>query len=61
MRTLVKTITWRVIGSSATFIIAYTITGQIVASSSIAIAQMIVNTVLYYIHEIFWNKVSWRK
>jgi len=61
MRTLVKTITWRVIGSSATFIIAYIITGQIAASSSIAITQMIVNTVLYYIHEVFWNRVSWRK
>ena len=61
MRILVKTITWRVIGSSATFIIAYMITGQIVASSGIAITQMIVNTVLYYIHEVCWNRVSWRK
>lgn len=61
MRILVKTITWRVIGSSATFIIAYVITGQIAASSSIAITQMIVNTVLYYIHEVFWNRVSRRK
>ena len=61
MRTALKTLTWRIIGSTSTFLISYIVTGQLFIATGIAIAQMIVNTVLYYIHEIFWNKVSWGK
>lgn len=59
MRTLAKTVTWRIVGSSATFTIAYLLTGELFISSSIAITQMAVNTVLYYIHETIWNKIKW--
>ena len=59
MRTLIKTLSWRVIGSTATFLISYIVTGQLVVATGIAITQMIVNTVLYYIHEIVWNKIKW--
>jgi uncharacterized membrane protein len=61
MRTVLKTLSWRIIGSTSTFLISYIVTGQLFIATGIAIAQMIVNTVLYYIHEIFWNKVSWGK
>jgi uncharacterized membrane protein len=61
MRTLVKTLTWRVVGSTSTFLISYIVTGQLFLATGIAIAQMIVNTVLYYIHERVWNKISWGK
>ena len=59
MRTLIKTLSWRIIGSTATFLISYIVTGQLVVATGIAVAQMIVNTVLYYIHEIVWNKIKW--
>jgi uncharacterized membrane protein len=58
-RSLVKTLTWRVTGSSSTFAIAYLITGSLGASSGIAVVQMIVNTVLYLIHERAWSRVHW--
>ena len=58
-RSLAKTLTWRVTGSSSTFLIAYLITGSLGASSGIAIVQMIVNTVLYLIHERAWSRVIW--
>jgi uncharacterized membrane protein len=58
MRLLLKTLSWRVIGSASTFLISYIVTGQLVLATGIAIAQMIVNTVLYYIHEIVWNKIK---
>jgi uncharacterized membrane protein len=61
MRTLIKTLTWRVVGSTSTFLISYIVTGQLFLATGIAIAQMIVNTVLYYIHERVWNKISWGK
>ena len=58
-RSLVKTITWRITGSSATFGIAYAMTGDIAVSGIIGITQSIVNTVLYYIHERVWNRIQW--
>lgn len=57
MRTLIKTLTWRLVGSTSTFIISYLVTGQALIATGIAVAQMIVNAILYYIHEIVWNKI----
>jgi uncharacterized membrane protein len=59
MRTLLKTLTWRVTGSTSTFTIAYLVTGSFGVSSGIAVIQMVVNTFLYYAHERIWNKIKW--
>ena len=61
MRTLLKTLTWRVTGSTSTFTIAYLVTRSFGVSSGIAVIQMVVNTFLYYAHERVWNKISWGK
>ena len=58
-RSIVKTITWRVTGSTATFLIAYLIIGNIAAAGVIGITQMISNTILYYVHERIWNLFKW--
>ena len=60
-RSLVKTITWRLTGSGATFLIAFLILDDFSISSSIAIIQLISNTALYYVHERIWNKISWKR
>jgi uncharacterized membrane protein len=59
LRSIVKTVSWRITGSSATFLIAYIMTGNLAIAGVIGIIQMISNTILYYIHERIWNKVSW--
>jgi uncharacterized membrane protein len=56
-RSLIKTITWRVTGSGATFLISYVVSGSIAAAGTIAVVQMISNTILYYVHERVWNRV----
>ena len=58
-RSLVKTISWRITGSSATFLIAYLISGNISIAGTIAAIQLTANTILYYIHERVWNKIRW--
>jgi uncharacterized membrane protein len=58
-RSLIKTISWRITGSSATFLISYAIIGNIVVSGTIAAIQLTFNTVLYFIHERIWNKIRW--
>jgi uncharacterized membrane protein len=58
-RSLVKTISWRITGSGATFGIGYLISGNFVIAGSIAIIQLVTNTILYFIHERIWNQVKW--
>lgn len=61
VRSLVKTISWRITGSSATFAISYFISGDFSIAGTIAIFQITLNTALYYIHERVWNKIKWQK
>lgn len=58
-RSLAKTISWRITGSGATFLIAYLITDNLAFSGSIAVIQVVANTILYYLHERLWNKIKW--
>ena len=58
-RSLVKTITWRITGSGATFLISYVISGNLTIAGTIAVIQVVANTLLYFIHERVWNRISW--
>jgi uncharacterized membrane protein len=58
-RSLAKTLTWRITGSASTFTIAYVVTGSFGISSLVAVIQMCVNTVLYWLHERAWARVLW--
>lgn len=58
-RSIVKTISWRITGSGATFLIAYLLIGNFAIAGTIGLVQMISNTILYYFHERAWNLVKW--
>jgi uncharacterized membrane protein len=58
---LSKTLSWRVVGSVDTFIIALVITGNLTASAGIGIAELFTKVVLYYIHERAWIRITWGK
>ena len=58
-RSLVKTISWRLTGSGATFLISYLIAENFAVAGTIAVIQLISNTLLYFLHERVWNKIGW--
>ena len=58
-RSLVKSISWRLVGSLDTFILSYVITGKAHYAVSIMGAEAITKIVLYYFHERIWRRVSW--
>lgn len=58
-RSLIKTISWRITGSTATFVISYVISKNLSIAGTIAIIQLTANTILYYVHERVWNKIRW--
>lgn len=57
-RSIAKAITWRITGSIDTFVIAWVITGSAHKGAAIGATEIITKTVLYYIHERGWNRVS---
>ena len=61
VRSLVKTISWRLTGTFCTFLISFIILGDITTSSTIALIQLILNTIMFYIHERIWNIIKWGK
>jgi len=57
-RSVVKTISWRTLGTLDTIIISYFITGNLVMAASIGSIEVVTKMVLYYFHERAWNKTS---
>ena len=60
-RSLIKSITWRVIASIDTFIIAWLVTGKSSWAGIIAMFEVLTKTFLYYFHERGWNYILWGK
>ena len=60
-RSLIKSVTWRVIASLDTFLIAWLVTGRISWAGTIASFEILTKTFLYYFHERGWNYIIWGK
>ena len=58
-RSLVKTLTWRVIATTDTIIIAWIITGSWSVGFGIAGIEVLSKMVLYYLHERGWSALDW--
>lgn len=61
IRSVLKTISWRVIGTVDTILISWIITGQIALALSIGSIELVTKMVLYFFHERIWNKIKWGK
>jgi len=59
MRSIVKTVVWRAIGTAITLAVVYLFTGSITKSTSITVTVAAILAVGYYIHERFWDHVEW--
>ena len=57
-RTLIKTGTWRIIAFLVLGLISYFLTGSLAIATSIALADWLIKTILYYLHEIAWNNLK---
>ncbi|MDO9274148.1 MAG: DUF2061 domain-containing protein [Lutibacter sp.] len=61
IRSIVKAMSWRVVGTVDTMIISWFITGELSMALSIGSIEVITKMVLYYGHERIWNLIKWRK
>lgn len=57
-RSVVKTVSWRTVGTLDTIVISYFITGSLTMAASIGSIELFTKMFLYYYHERAWNKIS---
>ena len=60
-RSIVKSISWRVVGTLDTIVISWIITGQIKTALSIGGIELVTKMLLYFFHERIWDKIKWGK
>lgn len=60
-RSVVKTISWRIVGTITTIIISWLITGTLALAFSIGFIELISKMALYFLHERTWNNIKWGK
>lgn len=58
-RSIVKSISWRLLGTLDTFIISWVVTGDTSVAFSIGSIELITKMVLYFFHERIWNTIKW--
>ena len=61
MRSVVKSITWRVVGTIDTIVISWIITGKVSMALTIGSIELITKMLLYFLHERIWNAIKWGK
>ncbi len=60
-RSIVKAISWRILGTLDTILISWIITGEIALALSIGLVEVVTKMVLYFFHERIWNLIKWGK
>ena len=53
---ILKTITYRILGSLTSMVIAYATTKDFALGVAIGSADLILKPIIYYIHELLWQK-----
>jgi len=61
LRSVVKALSWRCIGTADTLLVSYVVTGKIGLATSIALVDFLTKLLLYFFHERIWNHIKWGK
>ena len=60
-RSLAKAVSWRATGTLDTILVSLLITGRLKLAISIGFVELFTKICLYYLHERFWNRVTFGK
>ena len=61
IRSVVKTLSWRTVGTLDTILISWLVIGDITLAFSIGSLELFTKMILYFLHERTWNKIKWGK
>lgn len=59
-KSLVKSISWRILGTLDTIAISWALTGTLSVALSIGSIEIFTKFLLYYGHERIWNSIKWK-
>ncbi|MEH0154371.1 DUF2061 domain-containing protein [Limibacter armeniacum] len=57
-KSVIKSISWRLVGTIDTMVISYLVTGELTMALSIGSVEVVSKMLLYYLHERAWEKVK---
>jgi uncharacterized membrane protein len=57
LKSIMKSVSWRIVGTLDTMAISYIITGRVTIALSIGSVEVLTKTVLYYFHERLWAHI----
>ncbi len=60
-RSIIKTLTYRLVIILSNFIVTYLLTGSFDLATKVASVTFVVNTGIYFFHERVWNSIRWGK
>lgn len=58
-RSLIKTVSWRIMATFTTMLIVFCFTRKVVLSIGVGVVEVVTKMVLYYLHERLWSGISW--
>lgn len=58
-RSISKVITWRILVSASHFVTTYLLTGSVAVGLGVVSFALVVNSILYWLHERSWNEFEW--
>lgn len=59
VRSVVKALSWRVIGTIDTMVVSWFVTGEVSVAAAIASVDFLTKMLLYFFHERIWNTIKW--
>lgn len=57
LRSLAKTVSWRIVGAATTFAVSWLVTGSVTSAASISLIETAGKTMLFYLHERAWQRI----
>jgi uncharacterized membrane protein len=57
VKSIMKAVSWRIVGTIDTMVISYIITGRVTVAVSIGGIEVFTKILLYYLHERFWAHI----
>lgn len=61
LRSILKTVSWRIVGTVDTIAISWLLTGAIETALAIGSVELVTKMILYFGHERLWNMISFGK
>ena len=58
-RSIVKGVTWRIMGTLDTFLLTLLVTGELRFAFSVSALEVFTKVFLFWLHERIWLKIGW--